>query len=1377
MNYINIDNRKKEVFKNYAFLLLAKIIIGFIFIINAGSGYGQGLLPNITWLYPNTTCQNVPLNNPGGTLKFCYVAGDTTTFFQIVDTLGFPDSADFTIQKFSNNSFINLDTKPNVSYVEAESAIGDTIVLTITDTLGLNHLKLVYRNGASTPLGKHTIYMASCLPNTNQQWNWSSIWCFNHNECGATALTTILEAYEGESFNYKFVAPTNDPAGFYHDANNYPMSAKLIFYVPNSNPVIQYMSPVMNISLIASSQVWQYAPPAGTYKVIAEITPNNGAPFLVGQVNGTSFWVANIYPKPTTSFPTSICLDNLLYKSWFKAPGSNESINVTSISPSANVFPVSVGTGAYKFSAPGTYTFTVVRSSFGCADITDTYTLNVTMNPSFQNPAPVCPNTYVALNGTTCVTDQTMFSGISWLWDFGDGTTEAGQSVHHKYTASGTYNITLKLTYNGYTETITKTITINPLPQFAIVGNNNDCSQTATYTVDNPDLNSSYDWSTLHSGNYTGTSPSITWQSGTECPFEVLTLTVTDNTTSCSNTKTMNIYSCCTINETSPQNVLNNATLSSNASYSGYVNINGNLVIDADVSFTDAYIYLSPDSKITVNPGATITIDGSVVGDRRKCCHFMWDGIYTENPTATINITNSTVTNAKRAVVSKNGGVFHLSNTNFENNNTGVAVYDYYEIETSPGSGANMPDFPGTILGCNFYRLANSIFTTADNTGSQYGIYVNKVRNFTIGDPQQAKNQFYDIGFGIYNINSDIKVYNNEFKVVDNVNYAQTSGIYSIYKYTEMPAQPTNINHELIVGGISTSLKNTFTNLISGITSFGQYVDVRNNDLVDCYNGIEITNLRSYSKVSSNTVSRTNLTAVSPGTAIKVQRSHVDVSGFTVVDVAKNVISNYRNGIWLINIQSVKPINRIAKVEDNTINYFVAGIPGVSGYTVTTDYQNGIIVDHCNSIFVSNNKIVRNRSVLPSVEAELIKGITVRNTQGANIQENYINNMGSGIFTAGPLTKTMFTCNKFDHPYYGFNFGMASGLTDQGWVNASTAPQNFNVHNRWIGFFNPGQEKIKACPGCINTIPWPKWYYNDNLGIEYDINPSQVYSQADFLPSNNATTNCAVNNPPYVPSNEPVYSQDPREVLYGQIVRDQLFYNYLNDLYKEYDRGYLFDILRNAPDIMNKGDINDNLYLSFYNSVYNSEVQTILAARERMFSHDNEQAKAFLNNITPDDKLKWMQRQVDEVYMDTWNKDIYEFTPAQYQTLFGIATITPYEGGEAVYTARVMLGIDPDTYQLYYSPNPIHKTEKELEAKVYPNPASKQLTVSFSGNCPANSKLKLYNMLGIEVAEFNLTPNSTKTELNTESLKPGMYYYHVVSNDKNIDSGKLMIIK
>lgn len=76
-------------------------------------------------------------------------------------------------------------------------------------------------------------------------------------------------------------------------------------------------------------------------------------------------------------------------------------------------------------------------------------------------------------------------------------------------------------------------------------------------------------------------------------------------------------------------------------------------------------------------------------------------------------------------------------------------------------------------------------------------------------------------------------------------------------------------------------------------------------------------------------------------------------------------------------------------------------------------------------------------------------------------------------------------------------------------------------------------------------------------------------------------------------------------------------------------------------------------------------------------------------------------------------------------------------------------------------------------ATIYPNPFSKYATLKINeSSFINNAELRIFNILGTEVLSIDITKQLTT--LNTSNLSSGIYFYKVISNNKTIQTGKLI---
>src|SRR5688572_374109 len=184
----------------------------------------------------------------------------------------------------------------------------------------------------------------------------------------------------------------------------------------------------------------------------------------------------NVHPKPASSFTvtTDICLDQsaTITNSSTISSGSITTWN-WDFGDATNASYTNGNPFTKTYSGFNNYTVRLVTvSSNGCKDTT-TRTIAVHALPAanFSLPASVCMS-----NGTASFTNQTTIgdnAGLSYFWNFGDGTPMSNQtSPSHVYSAISSYPVTLiAVSAFGCRDTITKTLSTffdKPVADFSV---------------------------------------------------------------------------------------------------------------------------------------------------------------------------------------------------------------------------------------------------------------------------------------------------------------------------------------------------------------------------------------------------------------------------------------------------------------------------------------------------------------------------------------------------------------------------------------------------------------------------------------------------------------------------------------------------------------------------------------------------------------------------------------------------------------------------------------------------------------------------------------------------------------------------------------------
>jgi len=89
--------------------------------------------------------------------------------------------------------------------------------------------------------------------------------------------------------------------------------------------------------------------------------------------------------------------------------------------------------------------------------------------------------------------------------------------------------------------------------------------------------------------------------------------------------------------------------------------------------------------------------------------------------------------------------------------------------------------------------------------------------------------------------------------------------------------------------------------------------------------------------------------------------------------------------------------------------------------------------------------------------------------------------------------------------------------------------------------------------------------------------------------------------------------------------------------------------------------------------------------------------------------------------------------------------------------------------------NHVNKFNNKECVKLYPNPASDNITIDYRLNANEIAVLKIYDVIGRERMKIDLQPNANKVLVKINSLEPGVYSYRYSVNNIQNSTGKLII--
>jgi hypothetical protein len=809
------------------------------------------------------------------------------------------------------------------------------------------------------------------------------------------------------------------------------------------------------------------------------------------------------------------------------------------------------------------------------------------------------------------------------------------------------------------------------------------------------------------------------------------------------------------------------------------INILGTLTIDTDFGFYNCDdIVMGRDAKIVVNPNVTFVIGNSNVYSCLNEC-FFWDGIYaTHAPPTRVTLYNNTIKHAKNVVYSRNNPILNIQNNLFEDNMVGIHITNHQRDCTPPlhpGDPIPTPIPASVTITNNTFKaeLHGKYMNIYDFlpgfNGMEWGVIVDTVDLLTIG----PGNTFRELACGIHINYGNVDIQSNSFELikhyVDNTHMDYPFGHISNALFKEgaivvnkkLPSGstlPAPMPSWYCVPELIKVENNDFEDCRLGVYAWNVPIEIIDNTFVNTtHNALRCHQLIS-AVVSDNSHSWTSATDAHTDNVFNYEyyigQIHRRQQGYNI-DIKNNEINTFKSGINLVQATSSggQYAQRLVQIRDNTIYLDNIG---------TSPMKHGLRLQGCDRARVFKNTIANIDAVqIPSPQNPLdgLHGIHVSNTRDAQVYENYtIKGFGKGIYNIGQNTGTQFHCNTLDGNYDGFYCppNTAGSFT---WVSAQlvTGEENQNcfenVIHRRVNNQNPSY-----------SIPWYYIGSFDPNNCRAPVNSVGV----DPLPGQGALLACA-------PLPAQWMNPTTRLELFGFIEREgDTLYAALPDEFEWYADEYLYRSFLWDNGWMYLGVSDDSVYQHYFNFFENEAIMAFAEIEELIGMGDLEQALWANDHVVTQTLIEFNQQLVNGIYLETWAQGL---EPDAYQTtlLEAVALLTPFVGGNAVFSARVMLDIDPFNYGLPYRMAQETPISQPLQVVFYPNPARNTLVLEFIEPIEGAGTFEMFDVQGRKVLERHLNESQSHHWLDTSHLKDGLYIARLRLSNGEFVAQKIVI--
>ena len=819
------------------------------------------------------------------------------------------------------------------------------------------------------------------------------------------------------------------------------------------------------------------------------------------------------------------------------------------------------------------------------------------------------------------------------------------------------------------------------------------------------------------------------------------------------------------------------------------VAVNGTVVCNSTLTFTNCTFAMSGSAAVNVNAGGNLTFNNCTF---YSVCNSMWNGI--TNNGGVVTMTGCNVQDALGSLETTNGSQVTVTGNMFDHN--------YSALRFIGGSYTN-----STVYG-NTFTNTGAQLTKTPRAGQDppYHVYAENVTLLNIGKVGFAQKQFYNAQRGIFCNVSNVNVYNNHFENIGDNNYqmriaaGNVTPVASRNLFAAVCAGGTRANEvTLNVGNGTAAATNTFFNCQAGVfTQFKVNTWVDLNTFDQCTQGIAAYSVDApYVVIRNNTINRfsegvtlyqvvnnpwVNVINNQFNTGIGYDPSYYGTAAINIRNyslqsgsyytVTGNTMGNTEKGIHLENLAAYigGPGGYAGLlIKANTINQVIPN-------SDLTSFHYGIWTENCVGVNIIANNVLRSTNgsdpnfISLAPQQDLLRGISIDQTSRSTIKDNRTQNMGTDIRVLGSCIGANIRCNRMQSSFQGIKF-LSATITTTPQYGSPTDPTDNSWENSYLSNTND-----RATGSFANNQPLD-WYHRNDLSGN-GVAPQNLYCPYYPLAANPITPQGNANGAWNCNHIQNLTDDDKDEML--RIAQNQVTYDEFAQENQFYNKEFTFNNLDDNPALMNSGSQQDAWLQQFYNAEKTGNTGKIKDVKDYIAIKDKQQAQ--LKNLSIVDNTLLLQnlKLANSIYLTNYfevdTPTVDSLTLLQLQNL---AYQNAIQGGEGVYMARAMLNLDVEDAVNVMRMAQAMQNKKDNDAfncKVYPNPSTGVLYVSYLLEINQTGNFILTDATGRNLKDISLNQNSNLLKIDLSAFEGGVYYYQF-NNGNSKQSGKIVIVK
>ncbi len=371
--------------------------------------------------------------------------------------------------------------------------------------------------------------------------------------------------------------------------------------------------------------------------------------------------------------------------------------------------------------------------------------------------------------------------------------------------------------------------------------------------------------------------------------------------------------------------------------------------------------------------------------------------------------------------------------------------------------------------------------------------------------------------------------------------------------------------------------------------------------------------------------------------------------------------------------------------------------------------------------------------------------------------------MGTDINIYDNCKASEIRCNTMTSSFRGINFLVAMMVGGNSYGNSNDA-----TDNSWEGeYLNNTNVRIDGAFASLVPIDW--WHQGNfdplNSYCPYYYNPTAI------TPVSGATSQgcpLVIFNNDYAKLQQNIKDAALNNIQYVEYTPENLFNDDKTSFETAKDDTTLLEMFGGLQTVINQ----------WYTAQRQGNIGKFKDVKDYIAAKNKQAAQIAAMSIVDNTVILQNQKLATQIYLDHFfDKNSTPLDDVSKEQLEEIAYQTTVQGGEGVYFARAMLGIDVHDLLplgLRSVQNVILPSVNQFKCTISPNPAMNGCLISFDTGVDI---IEVIDLVGKQNYIYKVDPNQQQFMLDLNQYNPGMYALKLLKNTQVLFREKLVVIK